>query len=120
MLRHWQLFAASFWGLLALGILFRSSFMNEDALARLPVRNWTVALLICGLLAVWNVARWYQVRDMRKSATLRESLRESLRGSLRESLRPQPDARRGYEYHPELDFQNMDRQPKSPGPESTP
>lgn len=102
MLRHWQLFAAAVWALLAAGILLRGSLFPDDAIAKLPVRNWTVATFICGFLAVWNVARWYTTNAARREPPVRAA------------LRPNPDAPRGYEYNPELDFQKMDRE-KSEG-----
>lgn len=98
MLRHWQLLAAGFWTVLAAAILFRSFLFEAAALDRIPVRNWTVANLVCGLLAIWNVARWYQGVQARREVPVRPA------------LRPNPDAARGYEYNPDLDFQKMDRE----------
>jgi hypothetical protein len=98
MLRHWQLLAAAVWALLAGTILLRSVFFEPAALDRIPVRNWTVANLVCGLLAVWNIARWYQGVQARREAPVRAA------------LRPNEDAPRGYEYNPDLDFQKIDRE----------
>ena len=98
MLRHWQLFAAAVWAVLAAGILFRGSLFQDDVIARLPVRNWTVATFICGFLAVWNVARWYGANAARREVAVRAA------------MQPRADAPRGYEYNPELDFQKMDRE----------
>lgn len=98
MLRHWQLFAAAVWAVLAAGILLRGSLFEDDVIARLPVRNWTVATLICGFLAVWNVARWYAAQAARRERPVRVA------------LQPKSEAPRDYEYNPELDFQKMDRE----------
>ena len=102
MLRHWQLLAAGFWGTLALVILLRTELFPPGSLDRVPVRNWTVANLVCGLLAIWNVARWYQILQARREQPVRPA------------LQPRAEGQRGYEYNPELDFQKMDRE-KSDG-----
>jgi hypothetical protein len=103
MLRHWQLLAAVMWGVMAVAVLLRGALFPAESLDRVPVRNWTVANLICGLLAIWNVARWYQGVQSRGEKPLRPA------------LQPKPDARGGYEYNPDLDFQKMDREQRADG-----
>ncbi len=98
MLRHWQLLAAVLWGLLALGILLRDFLFEEERLARLPIRNWTIAAVISAVLAVWNVARWIQYRSM-----LREKRSQI-------PIQPRSATKGEYEYNPELDFQKMERE----------
>lgn len=106
MLRHWQLVAAAVWGGLAALILLRGVLFEPEAIDRFPVRNWTVANLICGFLAAWNVARWYQSNAARRAAV----------DAARRPLQPNPDATPGYEYIPEFDFQKQDADEKKDNP----
>lgn len=98
MVRNWQLVAGAVWGLLTLAILLRGQLFEPATLDRIPVRNWSVATFVCGLLAIWNVARWYQANQARRLRAARPALRSNA------------DAPRGYEYNPEFDFQKMDRE----------
>lgn len=102
MARNWQLLAAAFWGLLTLGILLRDVLAEPASLQRIPMRNWTVTASVCGLLTIWNIARWYQLVQSRRS------------GAVRTALEPNPEASRGYEYNPEFDFQKLDREQANP------
>ncbi len=105
MLRHWQLLAAAIWGTLAVLIFFRESLFEPEQVDRFPVRNWTMANLICAFLAIWNVARWYQANAARRAAE-----------PVRKPLQPNPDAPQGYEYIPEFDFQKQDAEEKKNDP----
>ncbi|QEL16498.1 hypothetical protein [Limnoglobus roseus] len=102
MVRHWQLFAATAWAVLAVGILLRSVLLDEETLDRLPVRNWTVANLICAFLCVWNLARWFQSQAARRDAVNPNN----------QPLQPNREAGTGYEYNPEFDFQKQPTDPK--------
>lgn len=98
MLRNWQLLAAAVWGALAIATLSREALFDAETLARLPVRNWTVACLIAAFLCLWNLARWYQAKAARAEREARRA----------DPLQPNPAAKPGYEYNPEFDFQKRD------------
>ncbi len=95
MLRHWQLFAAGAWAVLAVGIGLRTILFDDETLDRLPVRNWNVANLICAFLCVWNLARWFQAQAARRDAVDPND----------QPLQPNRNASTSYEYNPDLDFQ---------------
>jgi hypothetical protein len=77
----WRLLFGLVW-LVAAGVLFVRS--GPMALA-----GWAGLLL-----GVWNLARWYQLRQRPRA--------------YHPPLRPGPTG--GYEYNPEFDFQKMDRE----------
>lgn len=95
---HWRLILGLFWLAVALALFFRDALFPAEAVARFRERNLTFGAWLGLALAGWNLARWYQT----------ESLRPRRAAAGRRPLEPRPAA--GYEYHPEFDFQKMDRE----------
>jgi hypothetical protein len=89
-MRHWQFIVAMLWGGLGLVAVLRQKLFSDEQLNALPIRDWSMAIVISILMTTWNLARWWQ-HNNRPHAT-------------RLPLQSSGERGNGYEYNPDLDF----------------